>query len=265
MTNPNDQSAKDFGWREIFDRYDIGDHDFNAEPFRINAQQIKTACQHFRRTAEKEPRILCTQTTREMRPEVFRENGLFILPVRNGEYVIIRGEGYVDIPQIVAPVQEYSSRLDFRLLSSSVGDSEMQHLDYAYAVSMVRDFIGDPSLVPTIRGRKYTPAFSFNAGGFRINAESVQTEVDIGYEGRESIALVEAKNSATRNTIIRQLYYPFRQWNIATGKRVYTLFFERQESDEFHFWEFAFADEEDYNSIRLKRSARYRLSGDGGR
>lgn len=260
ITNPNDQNGKDRGWRAIFDQYKIGDHDFDAAPFPISAKQIKTACQHFHTTGEKEVRVLCMQTTREMRPSVFEENGLFILPVRNGEYVIIRGEGYLDIPRVAGAIINYSSKLDFPLQSSFVGNSEMQHLDYAYAVSMVRDFVGDPSLVPTIRGRKYTPEFSFRVGGFNINVRGVQTEVDIGYEGRDRIVLVEAKNSATRNTIIRQLYYPFRQWQIKVGKKISTVFFEKQESGEYHFWEFVFSDEADYNSIRLVKSARYQVS-----
>lgn len=255
-----DSTAKDRGWRAIFERHNIGAHDFSAEPYYIAAEQIKLACQHFRQTAEKEVRILCMQTTREMRPRVFAEHGIFILPVRNGEYVLVRGEGYADIPQIAAPIKSYNSKLEFVPRSAFVGDSEMQHLDYAYAASMLRDFIGDPSLILTIRGRKYTPEFSFNVGGFRIVAESVQVEVDGGYEGKNGIVLVEAKNTGVDNTIIRQLYYPHRKWRINTGLPVSAVFFEKRGADEFHFWEFVFDDEENYNSIRLKRSARYRLS-----
>ena len=118
--------------------------------------------------------------------------------------------------------------MDFELKSSVVGNSEMQHLDYAYANSLIRTFMNDPSLVLTIRGRKYTPPFSFKTNGVSLSTESVQTEVDAGYEGRDSIVLIEAKNSMTTNTIIRQLYYPFRQWQEATGKTVYPVFFEKR-------------------------------------
>ncbi len=33
----------------------------------------------------------------------------------------------------------------------------MQHLDFAYASSLIRTFMEDDTLVLTIRGRKYTP------------------------------------------------------------------------------------------------------------
>lgn len=82
----------------------------------------------------------------------------------------------------------------------------MQHLDFAYTSSLVRTFMNDDSLVLTIRGRKYTPQFSFRVGKQKISVESVQTEVDAGYEGKNQVVLIEAKNSKTNNTIIRQLF-----------------------------------------------------------
>ena len=255
----NGQRALDRGWQAIFKRYNIEKHDFSQKPFPINNREIKAACQHLKQTAEKEVRILCTQTNREMRPDIFQKLGLFILPVKNGSYVILKGEGYVDIPPIKTKAVPYASKLCFQPRSSFVGDSEMQHLDYAYAVSMVREFMDDPSLVLTIRGRKYTPEFSFRVGESNITTKSVQTEVDSGYEGCDRVVLVEAKNTQTTNTIIRQLYYPYRQWKIRTGKDVSTLFFEKRDNGEYHFWEFVFDDEEDYNSIRLKKSVRYQV------
>lgn len=53
-----------------FDEYGIGGHDFDSKPFFITADQIKSACQDFKKTAEKEVRILCKQDTRELRPRV---------------------------------------------------------------------------------------------------------------------------------------------------------------------------------------------------
>ena len=141
----------------------------------------------------------------------------------------------------------------------------MQHLDRAYAQSLIRHFAGDDTLVLTIRGRKYTDAFEFIAGEFQISVDGVQTEVDAGYEGSEQVVLVEAKGGNADNTIIRQLYYPFRQWQQHTTKPLSTLFFQRirarrTREDEYHIWHFGFDDPHDYNSIRLLNSARYKIA-----
>ncbi len=252
---------KDIAWRAIFDRYNIYEHDFDHSPYRLTASQIKEATKQFTNTGQREPRILCKQDSRESRPSIFRELGLFILPVKNGEYMIIKGEGYIDIPPITSSPVTHVSKLGFRPVTSLVGNSEMQHLDYAYAVSIIRTFMNDPSLVLTIRGRKYTPEFSFYVGHHHITVKSVQTEVDAGYEGLDQIVLVEAKNSHASNVIIRQLYYPFRQWmnrliEHGVDKSVFTVFFERI-GDEIHLWQFHFDDISDYNSIRLIRMERF--------
>ncbi len=247
-------------WKSIFDTYAIHKHNFAKSPFILTADQIKKATAHYKETAKREVRILCKQDTRESRPQVFLDNNLFILPIQNGTYAIIQGEGYIDIPEITSNVNTYKSRLDFKLETSKVGNSEMQHLDFAYASSLVRSFLKDESLVLTIRGRKFTEKFSFYAGQHKqpITVESVQTEVDAGYEGRNQIVLIEAKNSSTKNTIIRQLYYPNRQWQIHTRKKVKTLFFEKR-NDFYSFWQFDFPEEDNYNSIKLVKSARFRI------
>ncbi|MBI5747532.1 MAG: hypothetical protein HZA00_00290 [Nitrospinae bacterium] len=248
----------DTSWKAIFDKYKIHKHNFSKEPFPISAEQIKQATAHFKKTNEKEVRILCKQDSREDRPQVFIDNGVFLLPTKNGHYAIVKGEGYIDIPKIETTAKIYSSKLDFVLDTSLVGNSEMQHLDFAYASSLVRTFLEDETLVLTIRGRKYTPQFSFRVGNQKLTAESVQTEVDAGYEGKNQVALIEAKNSQTDNTIIRQLFYPFRQWTHHTKKTVKTLFFEKREQF-YSLWQFEFGDSNDYNSILLTKSSRYKI------
>lgn len=249
-------------WQKIFDDYNVLRHDFNFGPFELSAEQIKSSCQNFKKTTEREVRILCKQDSRQDRPQIFIDNGLFILPKHNGHYYIMQGEGYVDIPDITSDIKSYNKKLDFELKSSFVGDSEMQNLDFAYANSLIRTFVNDDSLVLTIRGRKYSPQFSFKVGENILTVESVQTEVDAGFEGKDNVVLIEAKNSKTTNTIIRQLYYPYRQWKINTGKNVIPLFFEKRNingENIYYIWQYDFTDDNDYNSIVLVKSARYRI------
>jgi len=250
--------ANNVSWEKIFKDNKILEHDFLKDPFNLSAGMIKKSVQNFKKTAEKEVRILCKMDTRESIPNIMKKNNLFLLPVINGQYVIVKGEGYIDIPDIMGVPEIYNTKLDFNLDTSKIGNSEMQHLDFAYASSLIRTFMEDSTLVLTIRGRKYTPEFSFNVGNQNINVKSVQTEVDAGYEGKDKIVLIEAKNSKTKNTIIRQLYYPFRQWSHHTHKEVFTLFFEKR-GGEYLIWLYKFLDENDYNSIKLIKSKKYKI------
>jgi hypothetical protein len=242
-------------WEHVFQEY-CASHDFSRQPLRISAEQIKTVTSNF------EPRILAKMDTREDVPPTLRDRGLFVLPIRNGLYVILEGEGFHDLEEITSDPIETVSHLDFQLRSARVGNSEAQHVDYAFNVSLLRRFVGIDKLYLQIRGRKYTPRFEFRVGNHHLTVESVQTEVDGGFEGRDAILLVESKNVAVGNFIIRQLYYPFRQWRIETRKPVRSLFFSKQGA-VYRFWEYAFDDETDYNSIRLVQAAQYRLREDG--
>ena len=246
----------DILWQQIFDQYHISKHPFQNKPFLIAISEIK----RFLPNNPQKAYILCKQDTRESRPLVFQENDLFILPVKNGHYAIIRGKGYVDLPEITQATQIYRSKLTFTPVTSAVGNSEMQHLDFAYAASLIRTFLDDTSLVLTIRGRKYTPKFSFRVGTQEISVQSVQTEVDAGYEGVNKIVLVEAKNGRATNTIIRQLYYPYRQWTeqVNDAKPVSTIFFEKT-GNEYSLWQFEFTEKDNYNAIRLVRSSKFQI------
>lgn len=254
--------AHDESWQKIFDDNHILKHDFEKSYYSLSAQQIKRSVQDFTKTSEKEVRVLCKQDTRQSRPQVFKDNDLFILPTKNGYYAICKGEGYIDVPAIKSEVESYNSKLDFHLDTSEVGNSEMQYLDMAYNSSLIRTFMDDPSLVLTIRGRKYTPDFSFFVGKIKVPVSSVQTEVDAGYEGRDKVVLIEAKNTNAKDTIIRQLFYPYRQWKFYTQKAVIPLFFERDSiSGTYNIWQYTFDDENDYNSIRLVKSSCYKIVG----
>jgi len=134
----------------------------------------------------------------------------------------------------------------------------MQHVDYAFATGLIQSFVGE-DLVLTIRGRKYTPPFSLKVNNHPLITESVQTEVDAGYEGKEKVVLIEVKNSTTKNTIIRQLYYPYRKWkHHAPSKEIIPLFFEKR-GDLYYIWQYAFENDNDYNSIKLVKSIRYKI------
>ena len=266
---PKKTRNRDEAWQAIFAYCGFDNHDFAKAPAHLTSDQIKEACQSFKKTSAKEVRVLCSQTKREDRPLIFQERGLFILPTKNGQYIILKGEGYLDVPTPEDELQEYHSEFPFELETSKIllkkkkSNSEMQHLDYAFAMSLLRNFIGDDSLTLTIRGRKYTPEFTFRAGEgkHKITANGVQAEVDAGYEGRNQIALVEAKGAKAKNVIIRQLYYPYRQWSENTNKKVRNFFFTLDDTKEiFKILEFAFSDPSDYHSLKLVKSGSFKIT-----
>jgi len=212
---------------------------------RVSAGVIK-------RDTGMEPRLMAKFDTRNDLPPIFRDNGLFLLPVSNGEYVIVKGEGYHNIEEIHGDPEVFQCDLPFELKSAEYGTSEMQHIDFAFNSGLISHFTGVKKLFPTIRGRKFSPRFSFNANGVEIpEVSSVQVEVDAGYEGQGDIILVEAKVGNPGSFNIRQLYYPFRFWGeIGSGKRVRSIFFiYSKEENLYYLYEYRFKNKFNYNSI----------------
>ncbi len=155
--------------------------------------------------------------TRESRPS--RLDGVTILPLSNGEYALLKGDGYFDVPKAVRVKVWNNPRSQPRLLTlpwSTGPASESQALDMAGAAGILNDFFGETNASLTIRGRLRSPQFDLR---FRcetrevaLQVNGVQVEVDSGFEG-DRVHLVEAKLGNRTNFHVRQLYFPVRMWS----------------------------------------------------
>ncbi len=221
-------------------------------PFDLSAQEIKS------RTGL-EPRLMAKFDHSHLLPDALAREGLFILPVRNGHYRILQGQGYHRLepcPQAV----EFPSRLEFALKTSQQGQSEMQYLDLAYNSGLLSHFLAEPVLYPTIRGRKRSPRFEFTVGRENLVVDGVQVEVDAGYEGPRTVAVLEAKMGEPQDFHLRQLYYPFRFWSQISRKPVRPIFFTYEpETETYRFREYRFDPPDRYGPPRLVQAAAYRL------
>jgi hypothetical protein len=201
-------------------------------------------------------------------PKALRRHGYFILPVKNGEYVLVRGNGYHVLEKLPEPPTVFRPQLDFELETLGVGDSEAQHLDYSFNVGLIERFAGTPGLRQTIRNRKRMPTINFfvgKVGPIQVKA-GVQVEVDLGCEGRNDVILIEAKNGEPRDFIVRQLFYPYRKWQLEVPKKkTRPLFFcSREVANKrlYQFWEYEFTDNGQYQSLRLKNGESFLVEPD---
>ena len=167
-------------------------------------------------TTGNELRLMAKMDSAADVPKALRRHGYFLLPIKNGEYVLVRANGFHALEQLPEPPTIFRPQLDFDLMTLSVGDSEMQHLDYCFNVGLFEHFAGVAGLRQTIRGRKRMPAIEFSVerlGPISVRA-GVQVEVDSGCEGRDDVVLIEAKSERPLDFIVRQLFYPYRKWRL---------------------------------------------------
>lgn len=220
--------------------------------------QLITADQ-IRLLSGREPRLMMKFDHSSQLPPALKESGRFILPLKNGLYALLKGQGYHRPESCGAPL-DFPRQTRFELRTTDAGISEMQHLDLAFNIGLLGHFLGEPVLYPTIRGRKRSPKFEFIVGPHRLEVEGVQVEIDGGFEGRNTVTLVEAKIGESEDFHLRQLYYPLRFWSTLTKKRVRLVFFTYEpETELYRFREYGFDPEEVYQAPLLLKAACYRI------
>ncbi|MCD4782949.1 MAG: DNA adenine methylase [Candidatus Eremiobacteraeota bacterium] len=213
-----------------------------------------------------EPRLMAKFDTRRELPPVFRDNNAFLLPVSNGKYVVVSGEGYHDLEEPPVTVENFRSDIPFDLKSIKYARGEMRYIDYAFNSGLISHFTGVDNLFLTVRGRKFSGKFSFHVNDVEIpEVSSVQMEIDAGYEGQNELIIIEAKVGKPSSFNIRQLFYPFRHYSqVLPDKKIRPVFFVYQEDKKennggtYYFYEYNFTDIFDYNSIEPVSIKAYR-------
>lgn len=179
---------------------------------------------------------MCKMDFKQSVARPFRDHGLSILAIRNGIYRIAKTTPFfdIDINAIgkIKPI-EFSLPKFIKTLDHENITSESQALDAAVASGMVEALLGEENYL-TVRGRRYSKAININIkenNSDRIQnypITSVQIEVDGGYEGPTTLALIEAKMGTADNMNMRQLIYPHVNFESITTKTVKTfvMFYE---------------------------------------
>jgi len=191
--------------------------------------------------------------------------GITILPVSNGQYALLSGDGYCQIPE-PDQIECYDPNKirDFQTLNWKTGlRSEPQVIDTLFCSSALRSFIGDEDLTLTVRGRLRAKPFSYafttqRHGEKELAVNGVQIEIDSGYEG-DSIAIVEAKFGATTDIIVRQLFYPYRHMLESGVSKNLHLVYLVYSNKVFSLYEVGFENPHQYHSCKILRQKHYTL------
>ena len=128
----------DTAWESLFEKYRIPDRVGEDGQFVISAAQIK----EFR-----EPRLMTKFDNRASLPAVFAENGLAILPVTRGDYMISSFSAYQDFEEADAPAQKVSIPSHMQSLLPQFLTSEAIALNCANAC-------GEPGWISTYDATK---------------------------------------------------------------------------------------------------------------
>lgn len=194
------KGLNDIAWEQLFEKYDILENIEKTGQFQISAKQIKEV---------REPRLMAKFDHTINLPKIFADNGLSILPVTRGDYVISHFDAYHKFEPDNAPITRVSLPAYIQSLDSSNIPSEAIALNCSVAAGIVADFLGDEEIVSTVSGRMGSGVFDFNINNLRNNSpctvtvNNSQIEIDAAYEGIRSLALFEAKRDLSDDFLVR--------------------------------------------------------------
>ena len=213
----------------------------------------------IKQISNEEPRLMAKIDTIEGLPSVFKQNGLFILPISRKEYAIVRGKGHHTFEHIVARPITYSTTVHFPSSVQGI-ESENAYLEYAKSCGLLEKLTSTNNLFRTFSGRRTTPRFNFLINNSTIEVNKAQIEIDAVFESQnpEEIFLFEAKVGIPSSFRIQQLYYPYR--TLMNGKPVRNFFFYFEPKLRIYlFWEYEFSLHYKFDSIKLIRGFQYRI------
>jgi hypothetical protein len=249
-------TKNDVAWEKLFAEHKILERIDTDGIFYIRSEEINRY---------REARLMAKFDHENNLPKIFRRNDITILPVSRGQYALGRFAAYYPFEDSDSVPVEY---VNFPEVIESIQpgniSSEAVALNCAYSSGIIQDFLGEEMMFPTISGRMSSGDFSFNVraandfSNYQLDVSNSQVEIDAGYEGASKLALIEAKNSISKDFIIRQLYYPYALWTGRIYKEVCPVFLVYT-NGIFHLYEYAFDDSAVYNSIRLVKQRKYCL------
>ena len=155
----------DSAWEALFQKYDILSRIEADGQFFISANQIK----EFR-----EPRLMTKFDHRVNLPALFADNGLAILPVTRGDYVIAPFAAYHDFEPPQGSPTRVRLPVGLQSLAPRFLVSEAIALNCAAACGILEDFLEDQAVVPTVSGRMGSGRFSFS-----IDVPGGQRQVEV--------------------------------------------------------------------------------------
>ncbi|HJJ98604.1 MAG TPA: hypothetical protein O0X23_00080 [Methanocorpusculum sp.] len=243
-------------WNKLFERHNILEAVNKAGQYVISADQIREVA---------EPRLVTKFDHTENLPDIFVKNHLSILPITRGEYLI----SHIKTHHSFESFEESESADTFRFpeyiqsIDPSTISSESIALNCAFISGILKDFVDDDQMMPTVQGRMSSGRFSFEIatysnGAVAVEVSNAQVEIDGAYEGIKYLTLVEAKCEISKDFIVRQIYYPYRLWKSKVPKDIKIVYLIYSNSI-FNLYQYKFDNPDCYNSLRLEKQNRYSI------
>ncbi len=203
-------------------------------------------------------------------PDILLKKDYFIIHLGKGYHKFVKGikNGFHKFEPI-----DTNNVFEWKYRQSILNDfdtSESNILSVGFNQRIIHDFLYDDIVAnPKMYGSRRTKTtLSFFIGKEKINAESLQMEIDLTTEYNGNVTVFEGKNNFPVNFATYQIYFPFLYYvklkkenklPINNVNCCYLLRKRVKENSVIKIYQYTFDDPEDITSIRLIKNAQYNL------
>lgn len=255
------QSSKNNIWKHIFNEIN-----YNGDTeIVITADEIKKCGKTWKgKNNQFEPRLLCKQDCVEDKPKIFKDYGINIISIKNGEYLLTKNEIYFNLEYPKVKINEIKKNEDSLLLN--IGNSESSLIDNLRYSGLFEksQYLDQKILFGSLLNGRHRCSFKTKIGTKEVDIEGPQYETDACYESKNKILLIECKGANNLSSFnIRQLYFPYRTiYDKVNGvKEIMSLFINKDKNNIIHIWKFEFENPLVMTSIKNIGYHKYKFDG----
>lgn len=248
--------TNDLIWKHILDSIN-----YSGKDIIITANQIKNNKKTWSGIDNQfEPRLLCKQDSSYNRPNIFINNGLFILPIKNGEYLITKTNLYKELDYTKTDIININKKNSL-ILDFSSESSIISNLRYS-GLFESNEYFNEEIMFSNYSVKQRCSLNTF-LGDKEISILGVQIETDAYFESKNKIIIIEGKKiNNLKDFGIKQLYFPFRTIyeKVKDKKEIISLFINKDKNNIIHIWKYIFIDPIVFTSIKNISYNKYKFN-----
>ncbi len=206
----------------------------------------------------------------ERLPKIMLDKNVFIVHTGKGKHKFVKG---INNAYHIFEKIDDSNIIQWQYRKSILNEydtSESNILSVASNQKIIHDFLyEDITASPKVYNARRTKlSFKYFSGKEKIEAKDLQMEIDLTIEHNNIVTIFEGKNGFPKDFAIYQLYYPFfyfseiKKENKLPIKEITSCYILRKREKNgsvLRLYNYSFVDKNKINSIKLIKSAEYRL------
>lgn len=243
-------------WNNIFDSLQYNEN----EDIIITSFEIKKYMNNTKLFCKRS--LLCLHNSENENPDFFKKNGLFLISIKDGVYLLQKVRTYQDLFYDEHEPIKINKNNELLLLNKNINDKISLINNLRYSNIFENNIYLNGKIIGSTEINSRKPfKFEMYVENKKINVKTSKYSkyIDALYESNDNILIISYLNNEYKNTFnIQNIYYSYRYIydKIKTKKNIITILI-KYDTKIIHIWKYLFDNPFYMNSIKLNNYSKY--------